>query len=71
MSDLPGHDIRLDRDRDTIAAAKTQRRDSAPQSSLRQRIQQRRQDARAARADRMPKGHGAAVDIDLRGSTPS
>ena len=34
--------------------------------ALLERVEQRRQDARAARADRMAERHGAAVDVDAR-----
>ncbi len=39
---------------------------AAPQLLRAQRVHERRQDARAARADRMAERHGPAVDVHLR-----
>src|SRR5688500_4086306 len=55
----------LDGERDAVASAKAQTRDSALQTSLLQRIEQCRQDARAAGADRMPERHCSSVDVHL------
>ena len=53
------------RERDAVAAAEAQRRDAARQVPLLQRVEQRRQHARAARADGVPERDGAAVDVHL------
>src|SRR5665213_4194417 len=55
----------LDRQRRRLAAADAQRRDAAPAAGLAQRAQQRDDDARAGRADRMAERACAAVDVDL------
>src|SRR5262245_31907649 len=57
----------LDRERDAVAAAETERRDPALQMAVLQRVQQRRQHARSARSDRMAERDRAAVHVDLRG----
>ena len=51
----------FDRERDAVAAAQAQRRDAALQVAPLQRVEQRRQHARAARADRVAERDGAAV----------
>ena len=48
-----------------VSTAEPKRRDSSPQVSLLQGIEQRRQNARTAGADRMTERHGAAVDVHL------
>src|SRR5581483_1335140 len=57
----------LHRQRDAVAASETERRYPALQIASLQRVEERRQHAPAARADRVPERHGAAVDVDLRG----
>ena len=56
----------FDGERDAVAAAEAERRDAALQVAPLQRVEQRRQHARAARADRVAERDGAAVDVDLR-----
>ena len=56
----------LDGERDAVAAAEAQRRDAALQVSALQRVEQRRQHAAAARADRVAERDSAAVDVHLR-----
>ena len=55
----------LDRERDGLAAAQAERRDSASQTAILQRIEQRRQHARARGAERVSQRDGAAIDVDL------
>src|SRR5687767_2344977 len=57
----------LDREGHPVATAEAQGGDPAAQPSLLQRVEQRRQDACAACADRMPERHRPAVDVDLGG----
>ena len=53
----------LDRDGRRFAAANAEAGNPAPFAARLQRIQQRRQNPRAGRADRMPQGAGTAIDI--------
>ena len=55
----------LDRHPDAVAAAEAERRDAALQVAPLQRVEQRRQHAPAARADRVAERDGAAVHVDL------
>src|SRR5262245_3755505 len=56
----------LDHQRDALAAADAERREAEPRVPIRHGVEERHQDARAARADRMPEGDGATVDVDAR-----
>src|SRR5207249_2572511 len=53
----------FDRQRDAVAAAEAERRDTARQVAPLQRVQERRQDAAAARADRVAERDGAAIHV--------
>ena len=53
-------------ERHAVAAAEAQRRDAAPRVPALHRVEQRRQDPRAARADWMAERDRAAVDVDPR-----
>src|SRR6478735_2279745 len=55
----------LHRNRGRFAAADAQARDAALETLLLQRVDQRDEDARAARADRVAKRGRAAVHVDL------
>src|SRR5207253_4535694 len=57
----------FDRERDAVAAAQAERRDAAREISPLQRVQERRQDAAAARADRVAQCDGAAVHVHFFG----
>src|SRR5439155_26768359 len=57
---------RFNRHRDAHSAADAQRRDAVPSLLRTQSIDEGRQDARAAGADRMSERHRTAVNIDLR-----
>src|SRR5579863_5242896 len=59
--------LALDGERDGVAAAETQRGDSAMHVAALHFVQQRRQDTRAGSADGMPDGHGAAIHVYFRG----
>ena len=50
-----------------VAAAEAQAGDAAFEVPLLQRIDERGEHTRAARANRMPERDGAAVDVDLAG----
>ena len=54
----------LDRQCDAVATAQAQGGDTTPGTTPRHRIQQRREDARAAGADGVSESHGAAVHVD-------
>ena len=61
----------FDRDRGGLATADALRSDAASQPARAQRMHQRRDQARARRADRMTERAGAAVDVDpCRASRP-
>src|SRR4030088_238444 len=55
----------FDGEGDAVAAAEAERGDAALQASRFQRVEQRRQHAAAARADRVAEPSGAAVDVAL------
>src|SRR5215813_7487214 len=56
----------LDSEGEAVAAAHAERRDAALQMAIRQRVEERRENPAAARADRVSERDGAAVDVDLR-----
>ena len=55
----------FDRQGDAVSAAEAQRGNAAFQVAPPQRIEQRRQHARAARADRVPESNSPAVHVHL------
>ena len=57
--------LHLDRHRHRAAAAQAERRQATPTAAPPQLVDQRRQHARAARADGVPQRHRAAVGVDL------
>src|SRR5262245_20948147 len=59
---LSGLSNQLDRKRHRLAAAQAERGQTAPPAALLERMDQRDQHPRAARADRVPQGDRAAVN---------
>src|SRR6188508_1694327 len=53
-------------ERDRIAAAKAERCQPAARAAIRKRVQQRDQHTGATGTNRMAKGNGAAIHVDLR-----
>ncbi len=62
-----GLGVPLDDHRDGFAAPEAERREPVARAPLVERREQRRQDARPARADRVAERDRAAVDVDRRG----
>src|SRR5579885_3114137 len=56
----------LHQHRQRLAAADAEARDAAPAPACLQRVQERRENARARRSDRMAERHGPAVDVHPR-----